>query len=41
VPTREPLKGTKALTGALFARYREAGPFLGELLGHSTAPPAA
>jgi len=41
VPTREPLRGTKALTGALFERYREAGPFLGELLGHSTAPPAA
>ncbi|MDQ1055965.1 proteasome accessory factor PafA2 [Arthrobacter sp. SORGH_AS 212] len=41
VPTREPLRGTKALTGALFERYREAGPFLGELLGHNTAPPAA
>jgi proteasome accessory factor A len=41
VPTREPLRGTKALTGALFERYREAGPFLGELLGHNSAPPAA
>ncbi len=33
VPTREPLRGTEALTGALFARHREAGPFLAELLG--------
>lgn len=41
VPTREPLRGTKALTGALFERYREAGPFLGELLGHNSTPPAA
>jgi proteasome accessory factor PafA2 len=41
VPTREPLRGTKDLTGALFERYREAGPFLGELLGHNSAPPAA
>jgi proteasome accessory factor A len=35
VPTREPLRGTEALTGALFARHREAGPFLAELLGLS------
>ncbi|MGY4542673.1 MULTISPECIES: depupylase/deamidase Dop [unclassified Pseudarthrobacter] len=41
VPTREPLRGTKALTGGLFARHRTAGPFLAELLGHNTAPPAA
>jgi len=33
VPTREPLRGTEALTGGLFARHREAGPFLAELLG--------
>ncbi|HET8878734.1 MAG TPA: proteasome accessory factor PafA2 family protein, partial [Arthrobacter sp.] len=33
VPTREPLRGTEALTGALFDRHREAGPFLAELLG--------
>jgi hypothetical protein len=33
VPTREPLRGTEALTGGLFARHREAGPFLSELLG--------
>ncbi|MDR6415968.1 depupylase/deamidase Dop [Pseudarthrobacter sulfonivorans] len=41
VPTREPLRGTKALTGGLFARHRTAGPFLAELLGHNTPPPAA
>jgi proteasome accessory factor A len=41
VPTREPLRGTRALTGGLFARHRTAGPFLAELLGHNTAPPAA
>jgi Pup amidohydrolase len=35
VPTREPLRGTEALTGPLFARHREAGPFLAELLGLS------
>ena len=41
VPTREPMRGTKALTGPLFERYREAGPFLAELLGHkNTQPPA-
>ena len=33
VPTREPLRGTEALTGGLFARHREAAPFLAELLG--------
>ncbi|XAS69227.1 depupylase/deamidase Dop [Micrococcaceae bacterium Sec5.7] len=41
VPTREPLRGTEALTGGLFARHREAGPFLAELLGLSPAPPPA
>ncbi|MBE4720209.1 depupylase/deamidase Dop [Pseudarthrobacter sp. AB1] len=41
VPTREPLRGTRALTGGLFARHRTAGPFLAELLGQNTAPPAA
>ncbi|MEO5780309.1 MULTISPECIES: depupylase/deamidase Dop [Arthrobacter] len=35
VPTREPLRGTEALTGALFARHQDAGAFLGELLGLS------
>ena len=35
IPTREPLRGTEALTGALFARHQEAGPFLSELLGLS------
>jgi Pup amidohydrolase len=39
VPTREPLRGTEALTGALFARHHEAGPFLAELLGLTPAPP--
>jgi len=33
VPTREPLRGTEALTAGLFARHREAAPFLAELLG--------
>jgi proteasome accessory factor PafA2 len=41
VPTREPLRGTRALTGGLFARHRTAGPFLAELLGQNTAPPQA
>ncbi|WP_426999153.1 depupylase/deamidase Dop [Pseudarthrobacter sp. N5] len=41
VPTREPLRGTEALTGALFARHSESGPFLAELLGGTPAPPAA
>ncbi|PTT70062.1 depupylase/deamidase Dop, partial [Arthrobacter sp. HMWF013] len=41
VPTREPLRGTRALTGGLFARHRTAGPFLAELLGQNTAPPRA
>jgi proteasome accessory factor A len=41
VPTREPLRGTKALTGGLFTRHRTAGPFLAELLGHTSAPPPA
>ncbi|GAC1487417.1 MAG: depupylase/deamidase Dop [Pseudarthrobacter sp.] len=41
VPTREPLRGTRALTGGLFSRHRTAGPFLAELLGHNTAPPPA
>ncbi|MFJ4207661.1 depupylase/deamidase Dop [Paenarthrobacter sp. NPDC089675] len=39
VPTREPLRGTRALTGGLFDRHREAGPFLAELLGQNPAPP--
>jgi proteasome accessory factor A len=39
VPTREPLRGTEALTGGLFARHREAAPFLAELLGLGTTPP--
>jgi hypothetical protein len=41
VPTREPLRGTRALTEGLFARHREAGPFLAELLGHNIASPGA
>ncbi|MCA4131467.1 depupylase/deamidase Dop [Arthrobacter sp. M4] len=41
VPTREPLKGTEKLTGALFGRHQDAGSFLSELLGLNTAPPAA
>jgi proteasome accessory factor A len=41
VPTRDPLRGTKALTGGLFTRHRTAGPFLAELLGHTSAPPPA
>ncbi|MFF1830853.1 depupylase/deamidase Dop [Paenarthrobacter sp. NPDC058040] len=39
VPTREPLRGTRALTGALFDRHSEAGPFLAELLGQNPLPP--
>ena len=39
VPTREPLRGTQALTGALFDRHQDAGAFLAELLGQN--PPAA
>lgn len=39
VPTREPLRGTEALTGALFARHQDAGSFLAELLGQNPAPP--
>ncbi|MDJ0320154.1 depupylase/deamidase Dop [Pseudarthrobacter sp. PS3-L1] len=33
VPTREPLRGTEALLGDLFARHTETEPFLAELLG--------
>jgi Pup amidohydrolase len=32
VPTREPLRGTRALTGALFDRHADAAGFLAELL---------
>ncbi len=32
VPTREPLRGTRALTGALFDRHAHAADFLSELL---------
>lgn len=32
VPTREPLRGTRSLTGGLFERHRDAGEFLAELL---------
>lgn len=39
VPTREPLRGTEALTGGLFARHRDAGPFLAEMLRSSSVPP--
>jgi proteasome accessory factor A len=39
VPTREPLRGTEALTGGLFARHREAAPFLAELLGLGPVSP--
>lgn len=39
VPTREPLRGTRALTGALFDRHQEAGSFLAELLGQKPPPP--
>jgi proteasome accessory factor PafA2 len=38
VPTREPLRGTQALTGALFERHHDAGSFLAELMGQN--PPA-
>ncbi|WP_028269215.1 depupylase/deamidase Dop [Arthrobacter sp. UNC362MFTsu5.1] len=41
VPTREPLRGTEALTGGLFARHRDAGSFLAELLGQTPPPPPA
>ena len=37
VPTREPLRGTEALTGGLFDRHRDAGAFLAELLGQAPA----
>ncbi|MDV8148262.1 depupylase/deamidase Dop [Arthrobacter sp. B10-11] len=41
VPTREPLRGTEALTGGLFARHQDAGSFLAELLGQTPPPPPA
>nr|WP_251043017.1 depupylase/deamidase Dop [Arthrobacter sp. ISL-69] len=41
VPTREPLRGTEALTGGLFARHKDAGSFLAELLGQTPPPPPA
>jgi proteasome accessory factor PafA2 len=41
VPTREPLRGTAALTGGLFARHKDAGSFLSELLGQTPPPPPA
>ncbi|MFF2841738.1 depupylase/deamidase Dop [Paenarthrobacter sp. NPDC057981] len=41
VPTREPLRGTQDLTGALFERHTEAGPFLAELLGQNPPPARA
>ncbi|MEQ4565678.1 depupylase/deamidase Dop [Paenarthrobacter sp. CAP02] len=41
VPTREPLRGTRSLTGALFDRHQEAGPFLAELMGQSLPPAKA
>lgn len=37
VPTREPLRGTEALTGGLFDRHQDAGTFLAELLGQAPA----
>lgn len=40
VPTREPLRGTEALTGQLFRKHATAGAFLRELLGLDPAPPA-
>ncbi|UKA64824.1 depupylase/deamidase Dop [Arthrobacter sp. FW306-04-A] len=40
VPTREPLRGTEALTGRLFEKHATAGAFLRELLGLDPAPPA-
>nr|WP_314326426.1 depupylase/deamidase Dop [Paenarthrobacter ilicis] len=39
VPTREPLRGTETLTGALFDRHQDAGSFLSELMGQN--PPQA
>ncbi|MCW3766284.1 depupylase/deamidase Dop [Paenarthrobacter ureafaciens] len=39
VPTREPLRGTQALTEPLFRKHQEAGPFLAELLGRKPAAP--
>lgn len=41
VPTREPLRGTRSLTGALFDRHQEAGSFLAELMGQSLPPAKA
>lgn len=41
VPTREPLRGTEALTGPLFQRHGDAASFLSELLGLKTSPPPA
>jgi proteasome accessory factor A len=41
VPTREPLRGTEALTGELFSRHQDAGSFLAELLGQTPPPPQA
>ncbi|MCF3141503.1 proteasome accessory factor PafA2 [Paenarthrobacter sp. AR 02] len=41
VPTREPLRGTRSLTGALFDRHPEAGPFLAELMGQGQPPAKA
>ncbi|WP_416403111.1 depupylase/deamidase Dop [Arthrobacter sp. LFS091] len=41
VPTREPLRGTRSLTGALFDRHQEAGPFLAELMGQGQPPAKA
>ena len=46
VPTREPLRGTEALTGGLFARHREAGTVPGRTARTpprflKTKPPAA
>lgn len=38
VPTREPLRGTESLTGALFRKHGTAEAFLGELLGPPPAP---
>lgn len=38
VPTREPLRGTEALTGALFERHQDAGAFLSELMGRNVPP---
>lgn len=41
VPTREPLRGTEALTGGLFSRHKDAASFLAELLGQTAGPPPA